>query len=84
MWDEWIVNRAKSTGTIIPYLKDITVAELQHWLCYFILEVQKKNGTEFPPNSLHYVYCGIMRYVRVNGMNINIFKDKEFPNFVMF
>ena len=22
MWDEWIVNRAKTSGTIIPYLKD--------------------------------------------------------------
>ena len=31
IWDEWIVNRAKNTGTIIPYLKDITVTELQHW-----------------------------------------------------
>ena len=30
MWDEWIVNRAKTSGTIIPYLKDITLAELQH------------------------------------------------------
>ena len=49
MWDEWIVKRAKSTGTIIPYLKDITVAELQHWLCYFILEVRKKMEQNFLP-----------------------------------
>ena len=81
IWDEWIADRAKNTGTIIPYLKDITVTELQHRLCYFILEVRKRNGAEFPPNSLHHICCGILRYLRINGMRIDIFKDKEFSKF---
>ena len=28
--DQWIVNRAKNTGTILPSLTDITVTDLQH------------------------------------------------------
>ena len=81
MWDEWIVNRAKAAGTVIPYLKDITLTELQHWLCYFTLELRKKSGAKFPPNSLYHICCGIMRYVRMNGMNVDFFKDKEFSKF---
>ncbi|XP_065915625.1 uncharacterized protein KIAA1958-like [Dysidea avara] len=81
MWDEWVVARAKSTGTIIPYLKDITIPELNHWICYFILEVRKKDGTEFPPNTLHHICCGVLRYLRISGINVDIFKDKESTKF---
>ena len=61
---------------------DITVNQLQHWLCRFILEVRKKDGNPFPPNTLHHIACGIMRYLRINGKpGIDIFKDKEFARF---
>ena len=50
----------------------------QYWMCYFILEVRKKDGTEFPPTTLHHICCGIMRFVRTNGMNVDIFKDEGF------
>ena len=36
----------------------------------------------FLPSSLHHVCCGIMKYVRINGMpEIDIFKDKGFLQF---
>ena len=70
-------------GIVIPYLKDIILTELQHWLCYFILELQKKSGTQFLPNSLHHICCRIMRYThtRLNEMNVVFFKDREFFKF---
>ena len=71
MWEEWVINRAKKTGTVVPYLKDITIPQLQYWVCYFILEVCKKDGAEFPPNTLYHICCGIMRFVRTNGMNVD-------------
>ena len=49
-------------------------------MCYYILEVCKKDGAEFPPNTLHHICCGIMRFTRTNGMNVGIFKDKEFAD----
>ena len=44
MWEEWVINRAKKTGTMVPYLKDITIPQLQYWMCYFILEVATQEG----------------------------------------
>ena len=84
LWEDWILHRAKSTGEIIPSLRNITVEELQYWLCAFILEVRKKDGNMFVPNTLHHICCGIMRYLRINGMpTIDIFKDPGFSQFRM-
>ena len=51
-------------------------------MCRFVLEVRKKEGAEFPPNTLHHICCGIMRYMRNNGNpGLDIFRDKEFAEF---
>ncbi len=34
----------------------------QHWLTRFILEVRKKDGSNFPPETLHHLCSGIVRY----------------------
>ena len=69
---------------MIPYLKDIKVEELQHWICSFLLEIRKKDGSAFVPNSLHHVCVGIMRYLRANSMpDIDMFKDPGFSRFRM-
>ena len=54
---------------------------MKHWLTLFVLEVRKQNGTEYPPNTLHHIVCGIMRYLRQNGMNIDFYQDPEFADF---
>ncbi|XP_065902920.1 zinc finger MYM-type protein 2-like [Dysidea avara] len=84
LWKEWVTHRAMATGEVIPLLCNITAEELQHWLCSFVLEVRKKNGDVFIPDTLYHICCGIMRYLRTNGMpHINIFKDPGFSQFQM-
>ena len=84
LWEDWILQRRKSTGEMIPSLCSISVEELQYWLCPFILEVRKRDGNVFVPNTLHHICCGIMRYLRTNGMpGIDIFKDPSFSQFRM-
>jgi len=73
MWDKWVIARAKSTGTILPYLKDITLCKLTHWIFWKF----EKDRTECPPNTLHHICCGILRYVLLIGRkNVDIFQDK--------
>ena len=70
------------TGDTIPPLSQQNTSDLQHWLTRFILEVRKKNGHEFPPNSLHHICCGIMRHLRLNGKpSIDSFADSQFSDF---
>lgn len=48
----------------------------------FVLEVRKVNGSEYQPNTLYHIVCGLMRHVR-NSLNANIdfLKDSEFAEF---
>ena len=49
---------------------------------HFILEIRKKDGNEFPPNSLHHLVCGLMCYLRHHGRpEVDSFKDPDFSSF---
>ncbi len=52
-------------------------------LTNFIFEVRKKDGREFPPNSIHHIVCGLQRYLRLEAdkPNLDIWKDAAFVNF---
>ena len=84
LWKEWVIHRAKTTGVVIPHLKDMKVEELQNWICAFVLEIRERDWSTFIPNSLHHICAGIMRYLRDNGMpEIDTFKQAGFSRFRM-
>ena len=57
----------------------ICVRGKQKNLC---VEVRKQDGSEFTPNTLYHIVCGIMRYLRWNGHPaIDFFTDPEFIPF---
>ena len=57
--------------------------ELQQLLSKFTLEVRKVTGEPYPPNTLHHIICGLLRFfLRQNGKpEIDFFRDKEFAEF---
>ena len=82
LWDAWTRYRLETTGHTIKPLSELNHTELQHWLTRFVLEVRKKDGSEFPPRSLHHICCGLMRYLRWNGQpSIDFFCDSDFADF---
>ena len=61
----------------------MTDAEMQLRLSQFIGEVRKRDGSVYPPNTLHHIVCGLMRHLRWNGRpDIDFFKDPQFAGFV--
>ncbi len=82
LWEEWCKYQLQTCGDHIPSISKPSSCELQHWLTRFVLEVRKKDGSEFPPNSLHHLCSGIVRYLHGNGHpSIDVFKDAEFAQF---
>jgi hypothetical protein len=82
LWNEWRVHHQIAAHVSIPLITEQSQTELQHWMSCFILEVRKKDGSEFPANSLHHVVCGIMRYLRWNSKpGLDFFKDADFDKF---
>ena len=60
------------------------MGDLARLLSTVFLEVRKKTGEEFPPNttSSFHIVSGIQRHVRMNGKPaINFFKDSELAHF---
>ena len=55
--------------------------DLNCCLCRFVLEVRRKDGKECPPNTVHQLCCGIVRYVRDRVPELNIFKQPSFSGF---
>ena len=59
-------------------------ADLAYWLGKFVLEVRKKDGSEYPPKSLYALVCCFKRFYEVNGIHgvnpLNI-GDATFGNF---
>jgi len=65
---DWIGERNKRCQEQVP--TDFcaqSIGTTQHWMCRFILEVRKKDGSCYLPDTLHHIVCGIMRYLRQNG-----------------
>ena len=60
LWNEWTKHRLLTTSTHIRPLVEMTTEEMQYWMTRFILEARKKDGEEYPPNTLHHIVCGLM------------------------
>ena len=77
----WSDYRRK-TGASISAITELSRTDLQYWMTRFMLEVRKKNGAEFPPNSLQHICCGLMCHLKWNGQPlIDIVRDSDFADF---
>ena len=91
IWNAWWKERiasyneprdevASEVAQIIPLIQ-MNKKTMQHWLTLFVLEVRKQNGMEYPPNTLHHIVCGIMRYLWQNAIHVDFFQDPVFADF---
>ena len=73
---------ARQTGRDIPPIQTMQQTKLQQCRTSFVLEVRKKNGEEYSPDTLHDLCCGIMCLLCSNGWpSIDLFTDTEFTDF---
>ena len=84
IWEQWRKHRQQTTGVAIPPTLDLDKSGLNYWLSRFILEVRKQGSSpsEYPPDTLYHICCGIQRYLRWNGKpGIDILGDPAFAEF---
>ena len=48
---------------------------ISKWLSLYVAEVQKKDGTEYPPKSLYMLLTGIVRHMRLKNATCLNFLD---------
>ena len=47
----------------------------------FVLEVRRKDGKSYPPNTLYQLCCGVMRYIWGTNETVDYFNDSAFAGF---
>ena len=71
VWEEW-----KKCRNISKETKAMTEIELNDNLSRFVLELRKKDGNEYPPDTVYHICCSIMRYLRLECQpDIDFFKN---------
>ena len=78
--DEWITERNKRCSEKCP--RDILETEhaesLAKWLSLFTIELRKKDGSKYPPATIHLILCGLQRIMRRNNSHpFDIFDKKD-------
>ena len=83
LWKKWSNFRNSITEEQVPErIKAMDNEQLRYWLSRFVLEVRKRDGSEYPPNTLHHICCGLLRHIRQSGRpEVDFFKDPMFSNF---
>ena len=83
LWKEWSSNRKKmgvEYPQTLPHLLDY--ANIDYWMCKFILEVRRQDGKEYPPNTLYQIVCGIMRHLRKYCPEVNAMAGNNSEEFM--
>ena len=67
IWRDWSVANSTDADNIPQDITRLCPEKLTRYISRFILEVRKKDGTEYPPNTLYHIICRLMRHLRQNG-----------------
>lgn len=83
LWDEWAEHRNSQMPDkqIATPITAIPLGDLSYWLERFVLEIRKRDGSEYVPATLHHIVCGIMRHLRETDPTIDVFNDPTFTHF---
>ena len=81
VFDEWVKERITicEEDRCPDYLLKTSDAKLLgKWLSYLAMEVCKKDGSKYPPSTIHLILCGLQRIMhRSSDAPFNIFNKKD-------
>ena len=82
MWEDWATTRNNNLldgeEPFSASFINLTVDQMDFYLCRFVLEVRKANGDPYPPSTLYQLCCGLQRLLRESDRaDINIFEDSR-------
>ena len=59
----------------------LTLDKIDYWMQKFVLEIRRKDGKEYPPNTVYQICYGIMHHIRKYSPEINFFSQPTFASF---
>lgn len=79
VWRSWRESRIKQGLEYPPPLLGMSDEQICKWLAKFLYEARRQDGTEYGGESLYQLFCGIQRFLRVNGRpEVDFLTDSKF------
>ena len=89
VWKEWAQERIKNcdpeeqSHKLLPCFTEMEAEEMNFWLSRFVVEARKKDGTDYPPNTLYQLCSGLGRALKqADRADIKLFDDSKFCSFM--
>ena len=77
-WAIETFNKWRDARDNVQLLTEMNSESLNYWMQRFVLEVRKQDGSEYPPRSLYYIVCGLLRFMRDENIhNMNFLDEKD-------
>lgn len=86
LYQDWQSWRKENTGVEFISLNDFATADkkkISDGLRHFIFEIRRKDGKNYPPNTLYNIVCAIARYIRNDRPDIHLLSNDD-PDFSYF
>ncbi|CAC5417811.1 unnamed protein product [Mytilus coruscus] len=83
VFNQWRSFRTQNKDAIIE-LHMMNAECMNYWLERFVMETRKQNGDEYPPKSLYYIVCGLLRHCRDMNVHDKNFLDQKDGRFAHF
>ena len=86
VWKDWASERNSKSAMLasipIDFVEAARIEQLEAYLCYFVTEIRRKNGQEYPPQSLYQLCCSLQRAAHLAGSSsFNLFEDPMLQKF---
>ena len=90
VWSDWVLYRSSlpfvdDNEKKYPLVQDFALMEIESmifWLPKFVLEVRRKDGAQYPPNTLYGICTALNRRLKhADRAEINFFTDSKFISF---
>lgn len=84
VFEEWQENRNKkamhdkSIKIFAGAIDEMVASELNDALSFFVFEVKKQDGSDYPANSLFGLVSSIQHYLKMKGKSFRFFNDECF------
>ncbi len=75
VFEEWVAHRNDS-ATDEGTCQNPDSKLLNTWLCRFVTEVRKQNGSAYPPRSIHLTLTGVQRFILESNPDAPKFFDR--------
>ena len=86
-WAIEVLNKWREVRTYnntIPPLDEMDAETMNLCLQKFVIEVRKQDGQEYPPRSLYYIICGLLRFLRDRDIYDKNFLDENDSRFAVW